>query len=53
MTEPQGLDRGATVTRTLGFSAGAALSASSVGVALLWIAVLAQFGGLAAACAQI
>lgn len=36
-----------------GFIAGAALSASAAGVALLWIAVLAQFTWLAIACAHI
>ena len=37
----------------VGFVGGAALSTSPVGVALLWIAVLAQFTWLALACAQI
>ncbi|KAA9111452.1 DUF998 domain-containing protein [Microbacterium rhizomatis] len=37
----------------VGFFAGAALGTSPVGVALLWIAVLAQFTWLGLACAQI
>jgi hypothetical membrane protein len=37
----------------VGFIGGAALAASSVGVALLWLAVLAQFTWLALACSQI
>jgi hypothetical protein len=37
----------------VGFVAGAALSSSGVGVALLWIAVLAQFTWLALASSQI
>jgi len=37
----------------VGFAGGAALSASTLGVALLWIAVLAQFLWLALACSQI
>jgi hypothetical protein len=37
----------------VGFAGGAALSQSSVGVALLWIAVLAQLLWLALACSQI
>ena len=37
----------------VGFVAGAALSANSVGVALLWVAVLAQFVWLALASSQI
>ena len=37
----------------VGFVGGAALSASSIGVALLWVAVLAQFVWLALASSQI
>lgn len=37
----------------IGFFGGAALSAGPAGVALLWIAVLAQFTWLALACSQI
>ncbi|MFT3834235.1 MAG: DUF998 domain-containing protein [Micropruina sp.] len=37
----------------IGFFAGAALSSGPAGVALLWIAVLAQFAWLALACSQI
>jgi hypothetical protein len=37
----------------IGFVGGAALSSNSFGVALLWIAVLAQFTWLALACSQI
>jgi len=37
----------------VGFVAGAALSASATGVALLWLAVLADWAWLAYACAQI
>ena len=37
----------------VGFAGGAALSANSAGVALLWLAVLAQFVWLALACSQI
>ena len=37
----------------VGFVGGAALSTSPLGVALLWVAVLAQFLWLALACAQI
>jgi len=37
----------------VGFFGGAVLAASPVGVALLWLAVLAQWGWLASACVQI
>ncbi|MCB0910715.1 MAG: hypothetical protein KDB60_03760 [Propionibacteriaceae bacterium] len=37
----------------LGFFAGAALSSGPVGIALLWLAVLAQWAWLGLACAQI
>ncbi|MDO7880899.1 DUF998 domain-containing protein [Antiquaquibacter soli] len=37
----------------VGFAGGAALSSGPAGVALLWVAVLAQFAWLALACSQI
>jgi hypothetical membrane protein len=41
------------VVVVMGFIGGAALSSSAAGIALLWLAVLADWGWLAYACAQI